>query len=86
MHTMKDSGHEWWDTAKLLWKYGLAPVKTHRLMQTVVGKFKQLYTPPFFPFRSLSDRAQDLDLISVTSMTGEQYLAKNGVSVQVLIS
>ncbi|EHL01612.1 putative Farnesylcysteine lyase [Glarea lozoyensis 74030] len=75
---MKDSGWQWWDNTKLLWKYGMAPIKTVRLMKVVVGKFKQLYTAPFFPFRSLSDRAEDLDLLPATGVTGEQYLEKNG--------
>jgi len=50
------------------------------LMKATVGKFLKLYEAPFFPFRSLSDRALDLDLTSATSMTGEQLLAENNVS------
>lgn len=82
VYTQKDSesGWQWWDTAKLLWKYGLAPIRTQRLMKSTVGKFQKLYEPPFFPFKSLSDKALDLDLISVTSLTGEQYLKNNNVS------
>ncbi|TVY68639.1 Farnesylcysteine lyase [Lachnellula suecica] len=77
--TQKDSGWKWWDVTKILWKYGTAPIRTQRLMQSTVGRFRQLYAPPFFPFKSLSDRALDLDLISVTSLTGEQYLANNSI-------
>jgi prenylcysteine oxidase/farnesylcysteine lyase len=66
--------------AKLLWKYGFAPIRTQRLMQSTVGKFQKLYEFPFFPFRSLSSRAIDLDLTSVTSITGAQLLADNNVS------
>lgn len=84
VHIMKDSGWQWWDSAKLLWKYGMAPIKTMRLMRVVVGKFKQLYTPPFFPFRSLSDATEDLGLLPVVGVTGEQYLKENGVGKIVL--
>jgi prenylcysteine oxidase / farnesylcysteine lyase len=70
----------WFDLAKLFWKYGLAPMRTQRLMRSTVGKFIKLYEPPFFPFRSLSDRALDLDLTGVTAVTGEQFLAANNVS------
>lgn len=70
----------WWDLAKLFWKYGLAPMRTQRLMRSTVEKFLKLYEPPFFPFRSLSDRALDLDLTWVTAVTGEQFLAANNVS------
>jgi prenylcysteine oxidase / farnesylcysteine lyase len=70
----------WFDLAKLFWKYGLAPIRTQRLMRSTVGKFLKLYEPPFFPFRSLSDRALDLELTWVTAVTGEQFLAANNVS------
>ncbi|KAM3069996.1 hypothetical protein ACMFMG_003967 [Clarireedia jacksonii] len=79
VYTQKDSGWKYWDIAKLLWKYGLAPIKTQRLMKTVVGNFLKLYERPFFPFRSLSDRVEELGLQAVTSVTGEQYLTANGI-------
>ena len=70
----------WFDLAKMFWKYGLAPIRAQRLMRSTVGKFLKLYEPPFFPFRSLSDRALDLELTWVTAVTGEQFLAANNVS------
>jgi prenylcysteine oxidase/farnesylcysteine lyase len=73
-------GDSWWNLAKLFWKYGLAPYRTNNLMKETVGKFRKLYDAPFFPFRSLSDRALDLGLIPVTSVTGEQFLTANNVS------
>ncbi|KAL2072362.1 hypothetical protein VTL71DRAFT_11705 [Oculimacula yallundae] len=79
VYTQKDSGWKYWDIAKLLWKYGLAPIRTQRLSKSVVGKFLKLYEFPFFPFRSLSDRAFDLDLVSATSQTGEQLLTANNI-------
>lgn len=79
VYTQKEGGWAWWDIAKLIWKYGWAPVRTNNLMKKTVGKFRKLYEYPFFPFRSLSDRALDLDLTSVTSMTGEQLLAVNNI-------
>jgi prenylcysteine oxidase/farnesylcysteine lyase len=85
VYTQKDSGWYWLDIAKLIWKYGLAPIRTQRLMKSIVGKFRSLYETPFFPFRSLSDRALDLDLVSVTSVTGEQLLAANNVSFPIFI-
>lgn len=79
VYTQKDSGWYWLDIAKLIWKYGLAPVRTQRLMKSTVGRFRQLYKHPYFPFKSLSAAAIDLDLVSVTSVTGEQLLAANNV-------
>jgi prenylcysteine oxidase/farnesylcysteine lyase len=72
-------GDSWWNLAKLFWKYGLAPYRTQKLMKSTVGKFGKLYEYPFFPFRSLSDRALDLDLIPITSVTGEELLTANNV-------
>ncbi len=79
VYTQRGDG-SWFDLAKMFWKYGLAPIRTQRLMRSTVNKFLKLYEPPFFPFRSLSDRALDLELTWVTAVTGEQYLAANGVS------
>lgn len=86
VYQQKDSGWYYWDIAKLLWKYGFAPMRTQKLMKATVGKFLKLYDAPFFPFRSLSDRALDLDLTPVTSMTGEQLLAENNVSSHIRAS
>ncbi|RDW63982.1 hypothetical protein BP5796_10484 [Coleophoma crateriformis] len=77
--TQQEGGWEWWNTAKIIWKYGFAPIRTQRLMKSTVGKFLKFYEPPFFPFRSLTSRADDLELLAVTSMTGEQYLTTNNI-------
>ena len=70
----------WWDVAKLLWKYGTAPYKAQKLMQSTVATFLKLYEEPYFPFRSLSTRAFELDLARVTGATGQQFLKDNGIS------
>ncbi|MCJ1385192.1 hypothetical protein MMC17_008313 [Xylographa soralifera] len=74
-----EGGSQWWNIAKLLWKYGLAPLRTQRLMQTVVGNFTKMYDAPHFPFRSLSQTSYDLGLTAVTSETGYDYLAAHGI-------
>ncbi|KAH8692996.1 putative prenylcysteine lyase [Talaromyces proteolyticus] len=70
----------WWDTAKLLWRYGLAPIRTQRLTKNVVGKFLNLYKPPYFPFQSLSSAVVELELHKATAVTGAQFLEANGIS------
>jgi prenylcysteine oxidase/farnesylcysteine lyase len=72
----------WWDIAKLLWRYGLAPIKTNRLMKSTVGSFLKLYEEPQFPFASLTDVVYDVGLTPVTASTGEQYLQKNGIGAK----
>lgn len=72
-------GWEWWNNAKMLWKYGMSPIRANSLMKATVAKFFKLYQPPFFPFRSLSERVVELDLVSATGVTGDQLLASNSV-------
>ncbi|CAM1504035.1 Fc.00g016260.m01.CDS01 [Cosmosporella sp. VM-42] len=69
----------WWDLVKLWWRYGTSPYRAVKLVQSVVGKFLQLYEPPYFPFRSLTQRAFELGLTKVTAVTGEQFLAENNI-------
>ncbi|PVI06903.1 prenylcysteine oxidase-like protein 1 precursor [Periconia macrospinosa] len=78
VYTMTDEGG-WWDMAKLFWRYGYAPVKTNSLMKDTVGKFLNFYEKPLFPFKSLSKAVQDVGLIEVTGLTGEQFLKNKGV-------
>jgi prenylcysteine oxidase/farnesylcysteine lyase len=75
-------GHSmgWWDMAKLLWRYGLAPIRTQSLMKNTVNKFLEMYKPPYFPFSSLSSTVQALDLHKATAVTGAQFLETNGIS------
>ena len=68
-----------WDIAKLLWKYGLAPIRMQMLMKKTVDTFTKMYEEPYFPFRSLSQTAFDLGLTAVTSITGSELLKQNGV-------
>lgn len=75
--TMQDTN--WLDLAKLFWRYGTAPVRTVRLMKATVGRFLQMYESPVFPFASLTQAAEDVDLLKVTGQTGEQYMAENGI-------
>lgn len=69
----------WWDNAKLLWRYGLAPIRTNNLMKKTVQSFLKLYEEPLFPFKSLSDATYELGLTAVTAVTGEQYLRENQI-------
>lgn len=70
----------WWDIAKLLWKYGLAPIKTIRLMRSTTAKFFKMYDEPVFPFCSLTQAVSDVGLLDVTASTGEQYMLEHGIT------
>jgi prenylcysteine oxidase/farnesylcysteine lyase len=69
----------YWDIAKLIWRYGLAPIKTQRLMNSVVGKFLEMYEKPSFPFASLTQEVYAKGLKDVVASTGEQWLKENGI-------
>ena len=72
----------WWDIAKLLWQYGLSPVRTQRLTTKVVGQFLQFYEHPIFPFRSLAEAVDATALGDVLAVTGNDVLREAGVSGQ----
>ncbi|OAA45407.1 Prenylcysteine oxidase [Metarhizium rileyi] len=69
-----------WDAAKLFLKYGLAPYRAVQLVNDAVGTFLRLYEAPYFPFRSLTQRAFELGLLRLTGVTGEQYLRDHNIN------
>ncbi|KAK5995594.1 Farnesylcysteine lyase-like protein [Cladobotryum mycophilum] len=77
-----DATSWWWDVSKMWWRYGTSPYWANKLVNEVVGKFLKLYEAPYFPFRSLTARAYELDLVSVTALTGEQWLAQNKIDAK----
>ncbi|KAF2966092.1 hypothetical protein GQX73_g7480 [Xylaria multiplex] len=79
VYTQDSNSWDWVNLVRLFWKYGTAPYYTHKLVQGTVATFLKLYKEPFFPFRSLSTRAFQLDLVKITGMTGRQFLAANNL-------
>lgn len=83
VYTQDSESWGWWSLAKLFWKYGTAPYYVNNLVQQTVWTFLKLYEKPYFPFRSLTTRAFELDLVKVTGVTGTQFLAANKVCFRV---
>ncbi|KAI0964954.1 prenylcysteine oxidase [Xylaria arbuscula] len=79
VYTQDSNSWDWVNLARLFWKYGTAPYYTRKLVQSTIASFLKLYEEPFFPFRSLSTRAFQLDLVKITGMTGRQFLAANNL-------
>ncbi|KAL1841214.1 hypothetical protein VTJ49DRAFT_7282 [Mycothermus thermophilus] len=78
--TINENHPEWWTNLKILLRYGpTAPQKAKDLVTATIGRFLQMYTPQFFPFESLTERAEQLNLTAVTGVTGQHFLAANGV-------
>ncbi|RHZ44511.1 putative prenylcysteine lyase [Aspergillus thermomutatus] len=72
--------YSWWNIAKLIWRYGLSPIRTQSLMKSTVNKFLRLYDSPYFPFRSLTSAAAAVDLLNSTSIPGDVFLQNGGIS------
>ena len=70
-----DGSAWWWELGKLVWKYGLAPLRLKRLRDTTVNAFLNMYEAPLFPFRSLTEAAAAVALDQATAVTGEEMLA-----------
>lgn len=79
VYTQSQRSSKWWDITKLLWKYGYSVIRANNLMKATVGKFMNMYKAPYFPFRSLSETAQRLDLHRSTGLTGAQLLRENKI-------
>ncbi|KAI9883411.1 MAG: hypothetical protein M1823_004828 [Watsoniomyces obsoletus] len=78
--TMDEASSDWWNLAKLLWKYGTAPIRTQSLMKSTVASFLKMYDAPYFPFKDLSQVVHDVGLTKVTALTGEQLLDAHQIS------
>jgi prenylcysteine oxidase/farnesylcysteine lyase len=68
----------YWDVVKLLWKYGMAPIRTRRMSKESTGKFLKMYEAPIFPFVDLTQAVEDLELLAYTSTTGASVLEEGG--------
>ncbi len=78
--TLDQSAPSWWNTLKVTLKYGLtAPQRTQTLTAATISNFLRIYNAPYFPFQSLTQRAQEMGLTAVTGVTGEQFLDANNV-------
>ncbi|KAI7158155.1 hypothetical protein KC349_g5069 [Hortaea werneckii] len=71
----------WWETTKLLWKYGLlSPLRTQSLKKSTITSFLNLYTSPTFPFLSLTSAVAQVGLLpAAINVSGEAYLQTHGV-------
>ena len=73
-----DGSYSWWNTVKILWKYGLSPIRTQNLMKTTVNKFLLMYGPPFFPFASIAEASHVIGL-KAASNPSESFLEENKI-------
>lgn len=75
----RSSWRGWWDIAKLLWRYGLAPIRTRSATRKAVGEFLKFYDDPVFPFTSIQEAVDATGLAEYTGVSGKEVLGKAGV-------
>ncbi|KZT56023.1 FAD/NAD(P)-binding domain-containing protein [Calocera cornea HHB12733] len=77
MHSDKPT---WWDTAKLVYRYGLlAPVRTQRLVKALISNLNALYTSPLPPFPTVDALSAALGFTPYTASDAKTYLASKGI-------
>jgi prenylcysteine oxidase / farnesylcysteine lyase len=69
----------WWDLVRLIWRYGVAPYRAKRLVDEVIGRFLGMYDKSVLPFADLTEAADQLELLEVSGLTGEQFLRSRGI-------
>ncbi|KAK6536375.1 hypothetical protein TWF281_000614 [Arthrobotrys megalospora] len=74
------SGGGWWETIKMIWRYGLSPLRTQNLVKETVGNFLKMYEAPVFPWKSLTTTAYELDLLPATTNSGLEFLKSNNIN------
>ncbi|OAV94077.1 hypothetical protein PTTG_02883 [Puccinia triticina 1-1 BBBD Race 1] len=82
----ESSGKSWWDTIKLFWRYGRAPLQFNALQKRTIDQFQTLYSDQFVsrgPFADLKQWAVASGFDHLLSTTGSDYLInEEGVNVQ----
>jgi prenylcysteine oxidase/farnesylcysteine lyase len=72
----RPSWQGWWDIAKLIWRYGLAPIRTRQATRAAVGEFLKFYEEPIFPFWTIQEAVDATGLEQYTGVSGKEVLQK----------
>ncbi|ETI29433.1 hypothetical protein G647_01886 [Cladophialophora carrionii CBS 160.54] len=72
----RSSWQGWWDIAKLIWRYGLAPIRTRQATRTAVGGFLKFYEQPIFPFWNIQEAVDATGLDQYTGVSGKDVLQR----------
>jgi prenylcysteine oxidase / farnesylcysteine lyase len=64
---------------RLLWRYGLSPLRLAWAKRSAMGKYARLYEE-VFPFEELGDATREVGLIGIADSSGEELMRSVGVS------
>ncbi|KAA1088439.1 hypothetical protein PGT21_006967 [Puccinia graminis f. sp. tritici] len=82
----ESSRSSWWDTIKLFWRYGRAPLQLSALSKRNLDQFQAIYSKDFValgPFEELQQWALATGFDHLLSTTGSDYLInEEGINVQ----
>jgi prenylcysteine oxidase / farnesylcysteine lyase len=71
----------WWDQAKMVWKYGLSPMRAHRIADEFLGKFRDLfrYEEGRYPFKSLTNATEKAGMTTAAASFGDIYMKEKKI-------
>ncbi|ESK98241.1 prenylcysteine lyase [Moniliophthora roreri MCA 2997] len=76
-----DVGNGWWDTAKIIWRYGInAPRRTQSIVDTMVKEYLGLYSHDAPKWDNITSLASALGWTDLVSSTTSEYFRSHGVS------
>ncbi|KAG2160140.1 FAD/NAD(P)-binding domain-containing protein [Suillus bovinus] len=71
----------WWATLKILWRYGYtAPTRAKSIVQSVIDRFLEFYTPESPRWDDLSVFTERFQWVPMTNQTTSVFLEGNGVA------
>ena len=76
----RDHSWWWWNTLKLLWKYGYSPHRLDSLTRDYSVRFKGIFDDAVPPLRSLKDAARNAGLYSAIEATESKFLRDHDIS------
>ncbi|CAO3619837.1 unnamed protein product [Cunninghamella blakesleeana] len=69
----EESGNQYWDMLKILWRYGRSPLKFNSHKNSILEKFLQVYQKDLASFTTLDDIINRLDLDDLVNQTATKY-------------
>ncbi|KIJ30166.1 hypothetical protein M422DRAFT_187434 [Sphaerobolus stellatus SS14] len=83
---MTNGSFSWWDTARLLWRYGInAPRRSQALVDEIVKEYMRLYNPLTPDWTDVSDISAFLNFSNFTSGTTAAYLKSQGIDEKYIV-
>ncbi|KAG9223147.1 hypothetical protein PLEOSDRAFT_1111305 [Pleurotus ostreatus PC15] len=71
----------WWDTLKLMWRYGvLSPKRAQTIVDRMVAQFQRLYSDKTLNWDNIQDIASSFGWDELVAQTASEYLQSKGIT------